>query len=73
MNVYQMSLVAVMGLGITMVGVFDLAGDKSIYPLAVGLAVFGAALVQGIRSLQKQIDQLKSAAQPPQQERTHDE
>ena len=60
MNVYQMSLVAVMGLCIAMAGLGSLLGE-SVYPTVVGLAVCVAFLAQAVRSLQKQIDELKSA------------
>ncbi len=64
MNVYQMSLLAVAGLCMTVLGVSKITGD-SVYPFIIGLALFGAALVHAVRSLQKQIDQLKSAAERP--------
>ncbi len=64
MNVYQMSMVAVMGLCMTVLGVSKITGD-SVYPFIIGFALFGAALVHAVRSLQKQIDKLKSEAQPP--------
>jgi uncharacterized membrane protein YqgA involved in biofilm formation len=61
MNVYQMSMVSVMGLCIAMVGIGKLIGD-SVYPFVIGLAVCIAFLVQAVRTLQKQIDELKSPA-----------
>ena len=63
MNVYQMSLVAVMGLCIAMAGIGKLTGDN-VYPFVIGLAVCIAFLVQAVRSLQWQIDELKSHLGP---------
>jgi len=62
MNVYQMSMVAVMGLCISMAGISKLIGD-SVYPFVIGFAVCIAFLVQAVRTLQKQIDELKSGAE----------
>ena len=62
MNVYQMSLVAVMGLCITLGGMGRLFGEN-VYPAAIGFAVCIAFLVQAVRSLQKQVDELKSKEQ----------
>lgn len=59
MNVYQMSLVAVMGLCIAMAGASRLVGD-SVWPFVIGMALCVAFLVQSVRSLQRQIDALQA-------------
>lgn len=59
MNVYQMSMVAVAGMLIAMAGISKVTGD-SVYPFVIGFATCIAFLVQAVRSLQKQIDELKS-------------
>jgi len=65
MNVYQMSMVATMGMLIAMAGISKVTGD-SVYPFVVGFAVCIAFLVQSVRSLQKQIDEMKaSGAEKP--------
>ena len=60
MNVYQMSMVAVMGLLVAVAGAGQLVGD-SVYPFLVGFAVCIAFLVQAVRVLQRQLDELKSS------------
>jgi hypothetical protein len=69
MNVYQMSMVSVMGLCIAMAGIARLMGD-SVYPFVIGLATCIAFLVQAVRALQKQVDLLKSQMEshPPAEE-----
>jgi hypothetical protein len=59
MNVYQMSTVAVVGMCVATVGI-SRATEDSIYPFVIGFAVCIAFLVQAVRSLQKQIDEMKS-------------
>ena len=59
MNVYQMSMVAVVGMCVAMAGISKVTGD-SVYPFVIGFAVCIAFLVQAIRNLQKQIDEMKS-------------
>jgi hypothetical protein len=59
MNVYQMSMVAAAGMLIAMAGISKVTGD-SVYPFVIGFATCIAFLVQAVRSLQKQIDELKA-------------
>ena len=72
MNVYQMSMVAVVGMCIAMVGISKVTGD-SIYPFALGFVTCVAFLVQAVRSLQKQIDEIKSAAAQDSPEQRQDQ
>jgi hypothetical protein len=67
MNVYQMSMVAVMGLILGCVGLGKGTSDSD-YLAMMGFLVCISFLIQTVRMLQKQIDELKSAAQKPKQE-----
>ena len=62
MNVYQMSMVAVVGMCIALMGISKVTGD-SVYPFVVGFATCIAFLVQAVRSLQNQIDEMKSSGE----------
>ena len=70
MNVYQMSMGAVVGMCIAMLGISKVTGD-SVYPFLIGFATCIAFLVQAVRSLQKQIDELKSSGEEKPVEQTH--
>ena len=63
MNVYKMSLVAVMGLCMGMAGI-ELLLDGNVYLFVLGQAICVAFLVQAIRSLQRQVDELKTNSKP---------
>ena len=58
MNVYQMSMVSVMGMLIATIGISHLTDNNRLYPFVIGFIVCIAFLVQSIRSLQKQIDEI---------------
>jgi hypothetical protein len=55
-----LSMIAVAGLLIAVIGVAHVDGDAR--PLAWGLSICIAALLHGMRSLQKQIDELKATS-----------
>ena len=71
MNVYQMSMVATVGMLIAMAGISKVTGD-SVYPFVIGFATCIAFLVQAVRSLQKQIDELKSSEEEEPSAQTKD-
>jgi hypothetical protein len=54
---------------IATMGISKVTGD-SVYPFVIGFATCIAFLVQAIRSLQKQIDQLKSTNPPEPSDQT---
>ena len=69
MNVYQMSIVAAAGLVIA-VGGLAKGMDDSLYVSMIGFLVCISFLIQTVRMLQRQIDELKSTGSQTTEEET---
>lgn len=67
MNTFHLTMIAVVGLMISIIGMARTSGELS-RAVPWGLAICVAALTQGLRLLQKQIDALKTGAQRPEVE-----
>jgi hypothetical protein len=57
MNTYRWATVALLGIMVQVVWI-GRALDESSLPLALGVAVMGAGVIQGLRGMQKQLDAL---------------
>ena len=68
MNIFLLVVLAVIGMGMALVGFFQLSGEGMTVGSRLagwGLSVCVAALATGLRVLQKQIDELKSGTGTP--------
>lgn len=66
MNTYQWANIALMGMILMGIGIGQAYGKDSDTALIVaGIAAMAAGVVQALRVLQKQIDELKAASESP--------